>query len=117
MTVPSVRAKIQAGDEDYQITGDDVPAFLYEDPESYDPEDVLNGFMRGYFLARVSDQQPPWASLTISQCLRAIFKGPKGSMQRSNMRERPPRGSMAHMCRLEAVTVPMIVYVAIQVSN
>ena len=55
MTVPSVRAKIQAGEEDYQITADDVPSFLYEDPEAYDPDDVLSGFLRGYFLARVSD--------------------------------------------------------------
>ena len=56
--MPSVRAKIQAGDEDYQVTADDVPSFLYEDPEAYDPDDVLSGFMRGYFLARVSDHQP-----------------------------------------------------------
>ena len=45
MTVPSVRAKIQAGDKDYQVTADDVPSFLYEDPEAYNPEDVLSGFL------------------------------------------------------------------------
>ena len=58
MTVPSVRAKIQAGDKDYQVTADDVPSFLYEDPEAYNPEDVLSGFLRGYFLACVSDHYP-----------------------------------------------------------
>lgn len=53
MTSPSVRAKIQDGIEEYQVIGGDMPSFLYEDPAKYDPEDVLAGFMRGFFLARV----------------------------------------------------------------
>ena len=61
MTLPSVRAKIQAGEEEYQVTGADVPSFLYEDPEQYDPEDVLFSFMRGYFLACVCDHHSHWA--------------------------------------------------------
>lgn len=37
-------------------------------------------------------------------------------MQRPSTRERPARGSVAHLCKLDTVTVPMMVYVAIQVS-
>ncbi|KAF8264671.1 hypothetical protein EI94DRAFT_1805484 [Lactarius quietus] len=92
-------AKINEGVDDYQVTGRDMPAFLYEDPGKYDPEDMLCGFMRGYFLAH---------------CLRAIFKGPKASMNRPTTHDRPTCGSVAHLCRLEEVTVPMMVYVAIQ---
>ncbi|KAN0135028.1 hypothetical protein V8E53_007146, partial [Lactarius tabidus] len=95
----AVRAKIHEGLEEYQVTGGDMPSFLFEDPDKVDPENVLAGFMRGFFLAR---------------CLRAIFKGPRASMQRPTSRERPTRGSVAHLCRLETVTVPMIVYIAIQ---
>ncbi|KAF8261666.1 hypothetical protein EI94DRAFT_1705351 [Lactarius quietus] len=94
-----IRVKINEGVDDYQVTGRDMPTFLYEDPEKYDPEDMLSGFMRGYFLAH---------------CLRAIFKGPKASMNRPTTHERPTHGSVAHLCRLEEVTVPMMVYVAIQ---
>ena len=53
MTLRSVRAKINAGEEGYKVTAASAPAFLYEDPAKYDPEHVLSGFMRGYFLARV----------------------------------------------------------------
>lgn len=53
MTSPSVRAKIQDRIEEYQVIGGDMPSFLYEDPDEYDPEDVLAGFMRGFFLAHV----------------------------------------------------------------
>jgi hypothetical protein len=38
-------------------------------------------------------------------------------MQRPSTKEKPPRGSVANLCRLEAVTVPVMVYVAIQVSK
>ncbi|KAF8270156.1 hypothetical protein EI94DRAFT_1798386 [Lactarius quietus] len=38
-------AKINEGVDDYQVTGRDMPTFLYEDPEKYDPEDMLSGFM------------------------------------------------------------------------
>ncbi len=50
----SIRANINRGDEAYQITADLSPVFLYENPERYDPDDVLVGYMRGYFLVRVS---------------------------------------------------------------
>lgn len=55
MTSPSVRAKIQDGIEGYEVTGGDMPSFLYEDPARYDPEDVLVGFMQGFFLAHIHD--------------------------------------------------------------
>lgn len=53
----SVRTKVRDGVEGYQVTAEDVPSFLYEDPLNYDPENVLAGFMRGYFLPRVGAHQ------------------------------------------------------------
>lgn len=53
MTTSSVRAKINAGSEEFRVTGKRPPAFLYEDPGKYDRAHVLSGFMRGYFLTRV----------------------------------------------------------------
>ena len=53
--VSSVRAMVNAGAEEYQITADSVPSFLYDDPLQFDPNDVLAGFMRGRFLIRVSE--------------------------------------------------------------
>jgi hypothetical protein len=53
LTSSSVRAKIHEGLEEYQVTGGDMPSFLFEDPDKVDPENVLAGFMRGFFLARV----------------------------------------------------------------
>ncbi|KAH9039662.1 hypothetical protein EDB85DRAFT_2141166 [Lactarius pseudohatsudake] len=47
-----VETKIRNGLEGYEVTGGDPPAFLYEDPENYDPTNLLSGFMRGYFLPR-----------------------------------------------------------------
>jgi hypothetical protein len=41
---------VNAGAEEYQVTAEDVPSFLYEDPLNFDHENVLSGFMRGYFL-------------------------------------------------------------------
>ena len=53
ITCPSIRAKVNAGSEEFQVTGNNPPAFLYEDPDNYDPKNALSGFMRGYFLGRV----------------------------------------------------------------
>jgi hypothetical protein len=46
--------KVNAGSEEFQVTGTKPPAFLYEDPDSYDPKNALSGFMQGFFLWRVS---------------------------------------------------------------
>jgi hypothetical protein len=53
LTLPRVRAKIQAGQEEYQMASGDMPSFLFEEPEKYDTKEVLAGFMRGFFLACV----------------------------------------------------------------
>ena len=50
----SVRAKINAGSEEFRVTGTNPPAFLYEDPDKYEHSNALSGFLRGYFLGRVS---------------------------------------------------------------
>ena len=54
---PSVREKVRDGVSEYKVTAGDVPSFLYEDPKKYDPENVLTGFMQGFFLARVRSHQ------------------------------------------------------------
>ena len=46
---------VNARAEEYQITADSMPSFLYDDPLQFDPNDVLAGFMRGRFLIRVSE--------------------------------------------------------------
>ena len=46
---------VNTGAEEYQITTDSVPSFLYDDPLQFGPNDVLAGFMRGRFLIRVSE--------------------------------------------------------------
>ena len=48
-----VRAKVNAGSEEFKVIGTNPPAFLYEDPDKYDPKNALSRFMRGYFLMRV----------------------------------------------------------------
>ena len=76
MTSPSVRGRIQDGEEDYQVTSGDMPSFLYDDPENYDPDDVLAGFMRGFFLARVHIHYLPQSErLTCSSAYVPYSKG------------------------------------------
>ncbi|KAI9431818.1 hypothetical protein H4582DRAFT_2062416 [Lactarius indigo] len=91
------RTKVKNGLVGYEVTGGDPPAFLYKDPENYDPTNLLSGFMRGYFLPR---------------CLRAIFTGPRTAMRVPSSNDRPARDSVAKLCKVEKVTVPIIVYVA-----
>ena len=50
----SVRALINAADPTYKVTAQRLPAFLYEDPNAYDADNILTGFMRGPFLLQVS---------------------------------------------------------------
>jgi hypothetical protein len=54
MTPSSVRQMVNAGAEEYKITANHVPSFLYEDPLKFDPNNVFTGFMRGHFLICVS---------------------------------------------------------------
>ena len=51
----SVRVMVNTGAEEYQVTTDSVPSFLYDDPLQFDPNDVFTGFMRGCFLICVSE--------------------------------------------------------------
>ncbi|KAF8271152.1 hypothetical protein EI94DRAFT_614436 [Lactarius quietus] len=95
----SVRAKVNSGIEGYRVTAADAPAFLYEDLAKYNPDEVMTGLMRGYFLAR---------------CLRAIFTGPKTVANHLGRNQRPGPRSIAEKSGLKTVTVPIIVYVTIQ---
>ncbi|KAI9445703.1 hypothetical protein BJY52DRAFT_422297 [Lactarius psammicola] len=93
-----VRAKARDGlEEEYQVTAEDMPSFLYEDPLKYDPENVLSGFMRGPFLIR---------------CLRAIFLGPRMAMRGLGPDQKPSRACIAELYGVVSVTVPIMVYVA-----
>ncbi|KAH8976904.1 hypothetical protein EDB86DRAFT_3093844 [Lactarius hatsudake] len=53
--------KINDVNNEYNVTADLLPAFLYEDPDYYNPDNLLEGLMRGYFLVRarfsISSQQ------------------------------------------------------------
>ncbi|KAN0130316.1 hypothetical protein V8E53_011862 [Lactarius tabidus] len=92
-----VRAKVNAGSEEFRVTGTNPPAFLYEDPDNYDSKNSLSGLMRGYFLGR---------------CLRAIFSGPRTSLQLPTNGDRPTSRSVSEHCGLKSVTTVTMVYVA-----
>ena len=113
----SIRAKINAGSEEFQVIGTNPPAFLYEDPDSYDPENALSGFMRGYFLGHVRcfGSHDISANL-LSQCLRAIFTGPRTAMHVPSNRDRPSSRSVAELSTLRKITIPVMVYVAVLVG-
>ncbi|KAI9465094.1 hypothetical protein BJY52DRAFT_1221184 [Lactarius psammicola] len=86
------------------VTAHYPPAFLYEDPTKYNPDDVLQGFMRGYFLVRVHN----------TLCCRAIFIGPKSGLYGPSTMATPTRTGVAGIYGLLTITVPMIVYLATQ---
>ncbi|KAI9446932.1 hypothetical protein BJY52DRAFT_1420586 [Lactarius psammicola] len=94
-----IRELVNARDEQYKVTAHYPPAFLYEDPTKYNPDDVLQGFMRGYFLI--------W-------CCRTIFIGPKSGLHGPSTMATPTRTGVAGIYGLLTITVPMIVYSATQ---
>ena len=112
----SVQAKVNAGSEEFQVIGTNLPAFLYEDLDKYDPKDTLSGLMWGYFLGHVRcfGSHKLSANL-IWQCLRVIFSGPKTAMHVLS-RDRPTSQSVAEKCSLRKITIPVMVYVAILVG-
>ncbi|KAH9159230.1 hypothetical protein EDB89DRAFT_2084261 [Lactarius sanguifluus] len=87
------------GDARYKVTAHHSPAFLYKDPDDYNSNHVLQGFLRGKFLVF---------------CCRAIFLGPKGSICGPSMIQTPMRTGMAGIYGLLTVTVLMIAYTAVQ---
>ncbi|KAH9025742.1 hypothetical protein EDB85DRAFT_2149582 [Lactarius pseudohatsudake] len=86
--------------EKYKVTADNVPSFLYEDPLNIDPNDIFFGLMKGYFLIH---------------CLHAIFLGPRNTVQGLGANHRHSWASIAELCGVVSVTVPIMVYVAILV--
>ena len=90
--------------------------FLYEDPAKYDSDNVLQGFMQGYFLICVSVHH---ISLIILTPL-SVFPS---HIHQSAAGIDPLTGPMAIQVRLvkryklRKVTVPIIIYTAIQVSR
>ncbi|KAN0139301.1 hypothetical protein V8E53_002802 [Lactarius tabidus] len=94
----SVCTKVNAGSEEFQVTGTNPPAFLYKDPDNYNSKNSLSGLMRGYFLRR---------------CLCAIFSGPRTSLQLPTNGDRPTSRSVSEHCGLKSVTIATMVYVAV----
>jgi hypothetical protein len=113
-----VRAKVNAGSEEFRVTGTNPPAFLYEDPDNYDSKNSLSGLMRGYFLGRVGCFGSHDTSANLcGQCLRAIFSGPRTSLQLPTNGDRPTSRSVSERCGLKSVTTATMVYVAVVVST
>ncbi|KAI0259653.1 hypothetical protein BC834DRAFT_604979 [Gloeopeniophorella convolvens] len=102
-----MRAAINASSAVIAITGDEMPAFMYENPSAYNPDDVLFGFMRGYFLLR---------------CFRSIFLGPSAAVpkkkgendQAMDGSDQSVRGGMLKKYGINSVTLPMVIYSAMQ---
>ncbi|KAH9028514.1 hypothetical protein EDB84DRAFT_1563091 [Lactarius hengduanensis] len=60
-----IRERVRERDERYKVIASYSPAFLYEDPDNYDSDDVLAGLMRGYFLVRARfalSSQQTWSA-------------------------------------------------------
>ncbi|KAN0140598.1 hypothetical protein V8E53_001807 [Lactarius tabidus] len=93
-----VRALLNAGDPAYSVTAENTPAFLYEDPTKYNPDNVLAGLMRGYFLIR---------------CFRALFISPVAGVDPLTV-PTSTRVGLVKKYELSQVTVSHIVYTAIQ---
>ncbi|KAH9069694.1 hypothetical protein EDB83DRAFT_2518048 [Lactarius deliciosus] len=91
--------RVRERDERYKVIASYSPAFLYEDPDNYDSDDVLAGLMRGYFLVR---------------CCHAIFLGPRSGLHGPSTMQSPTRPGVAGIYGLLTVSVPMIVYSAVQ---
>ena len=55
LTLPSVRAKVNAGDKGYQVMANNALGFLYKDPAKYNLDKVMSGLIQGYSLVWVSE--------------------------------------------------------------
>ncbi|KAF8263265.1 hypothetical protein EI94DRAFT_1704128 [Lactarius quietus] len=94
----SVQAKLNAGSDEFHVTGTSPPSFLYEDPDNYNPKKVLSSFMRGYFF------------------MHAIFSDLRMAMEIPKTGDKPTCQSMCEMNNVRQVTIPIMVYVAIVVG-
>ncbi|KAH9015649.1 hypothetical protein EDB84DRAFT_1567627 [Lactarius hengduanensis] len=93
--------KINDVDEEYRVTAELMPAFLYDDPDFYNPDDLLEGLMRGYFLVR---------------CFRAIFLGAGSAMEEPSTTTKSVRVGLVKKYGMTTVTVPSLVYTAARFS-
>ncbi|KAH9172692.1 hypothetical protein EDB89DRAFT_1906001 [Lactarius sanguifluus] len=99
-----IRERVRERDERYKVIASYSPAFLYEDPDNYNSDDVLAGLMRGYFLILIN----------VFQCCRAIFLGPRSGLHGPSTTQSPTQPGVAGIYGLLTVSVPMIVYSAVQ---
>ncbi|KAG6851912.1 hypothetical protein C0991_005040, partial [Blastosporella zonata] len=86
---------VSQGTPGYEITAGDWPSFLY-DTTIHNPDNVMEGFLRGYLLLCV---------------YRHIFTSPSSSMTGSRDATKPAK---AHIHKLEMVTGCTITYTAVQ---
>lgn len=113
----SLRALVNAGNPAYQVTAEKSPAFLYEDPSNYDPNNVFVGLLRGPFLVRVRKfKHHRDLSQRPSQCFQALYISPARATQHSSTKPTPARSGLVKKYRISKITEPLIVYTALQVS-
>ncbi|KAH9003266.1 hypothetical protein EDB83DRAFT_2324362 [Lactarius deliciosus] len=94
--------KINDVNNEYNVTADLLPAFLYEDPDYYNPDNLLEGFMRGYFLVR---------------CFRTIFIAAGSAMEEPSTTTKSVHAGLSKKYGMTTVTVPALVYTAIQANR
>ena len=115
----SVRMLMNAGHLAYCVTAVHPLVFLYEEPDKYDHSNILQGLMRGYFLIWVSshcmqgDSDIYWCPC---QCFQALFISPAAGINPLTG-PTPIRVGLLKRYELSKVTIPVIIYTAIQVSR
>jgi hypothetical protein len=117
IAVRSVRGAVNSGDPSYEVTAQNPPAYLYEDPTKYDPALVLRGLMRGPFLVRVSKTKLFMRCYSLCcQCFLALYWSPSRALARDLSATSSKSCGLNSKYGLRTVTPAMIVYAAIQVS-
>ncbi|KAH9069854.1 hypothetical protein EDB83DRAFT_2674202 [Lactarius deliciosus] len=90
--------KINDVNNEYNVTADLLPAFLYEDPDYYNPDNLLEGFMRGYFLVR---------------CFRTIFIAAGSAMEEPSTMTKSVHAGLSKKYGMTTVTVPALAWFSI----
>jgi len=102
----------QVNNREVRITHSSWPAFMYD---NYNPEDIVLGFLHGYYLLRVG---PLHASVRLTnkcllQVFRHIFTGPNSAMQAEVTTV--TRRNNARIHGMKKVSPANIAYAAVQV--
>lgn len=94
-----------------ELTADAFPAFLWKgDPPGadYDPENMMDGFLEGFTLERVSTTTTYRSFVRISlyfQTMRHIFMGPSTALGTQSRGTRPCNAILHDMTAVEAAHI------------